>query len=127
MNMNPLLASNALAKPIKQPKKARRPIRKVSKSMAANNSKYNRIAAKFKRDHPICQAHHKIFGLLGSDGSRTQDIHHSRGKLGNLRFDTRFFIPVCRKCHIWIGNNKNLARAVGLLCEVGQWNVAPKD
>jgi len=52
--------------------------------------------------------------------------HHSRGKIGKLLFDTRFFIPVCRTAHNWIDANREKARELGLLCKVGEFNTQPK-
>lgn len=53
--------------------------------------------------------------------------HHSRGKLGSLLCDTRFWIPVCRAAHTWIDANREKARELGLLCKRGEWNKQPKD
>lgn len=54
------------------------------------------------------------------------DVHHSRGRAGALLLETRFWIPLCRRHHEWIGAHPRAAREVGLLAEVGQWNVMPK-
>ena len=51
--------------------------------------------------------------------------HHSRGKLGKLLCDTRFWIPVCRTAHTWIDANREKARELGLLCKRGDWNKQP--
>lgn len=55
------------------------------------------------------------------------DNHHTRGKAGTLYIDKRFFKPVSRKGHEWIQSHPVQARAMGLLCEIGQWNSPPKD
>ncbi len=55
------------------------------------------------------------------------DVHHTRGKIGALLMDERFWLPVCRTCHNWIGNNIAQARSWGLLCELGEWNKVPRD
>lgn len=33
------------------------------------------------------------------------DIHHKKGRTGDLLLDPRFFIGVCRNCHRWIEEN----------------------
>jgi hypothetical protein len=50
------------------------------------------------------------------------DIHHSRGRIGKLLTDERFFIGVCREAHSWIGRNVESARKLGLICARGHWN-----
>lgn len=32
----------------------------------------------------------------------TSEPHHKRGKLGDLLYDVRYWLPVCRKCHTYI-------------------------
>lgn len=55
-------------------------------------------------------------------GKSATEVHHTRGKIGPLLCDERFFMAVCRKCHDWIGNNIEAARARGWICEKGLWN-----
>ena len=50
------------------------------------------------------------------------DCHHSRGKLGPLLLDERYWIPLCRPHHDWVRDNPDAARDMGLLCEKGLWN-----
>ena len=54
-------------------------------------------------------------------------IHHSRGRLGPLLLDTRFYKYVCNAGHAYIGDNPEMARGDGLLCAKGEWNTPPKD
>lgn len=100
-------------------KRKRKPIKRVSDRQAARN----RIWAKVKRDYLKgrlrCERCQKWTNKL--------DVHHSRGKNGSLRYDTRFFIAVCRPCHTWIDNNRAEARKLGLLCDYGLFNQPPKD
>lgn len=51
------------------------------------------------------------------------DIHHMRGRLGKLLTDERYFMAVCRKAHLWIHDNIELARQRGWICETGKWGV----
>ncbi len=78
-------------------------------------TEYRRISRIFKIDHPKCQA---------CQNRKTNDIHHTRGKLGELLIDWRYFLAVCRTCHNWIGCNIEAARTRGWICERGLWNVA---
>jgi hypothetical protein len=56
----------------------------------------------------------------------TDDPHHSRGRVGRLLLDERFWRPVCRRHHDRVKDDPTWARAVGLLPPVGQWNTIPK-
>ncbi len=60
-------------------------------------------------------------------GRPATDQHHVRGKLGPLRNDPRYKVPMCRKCHTWVHANPNKARKAGLLATLGQWNRTPKN
>ena len=83
---------------------------------------YSEIAKLFKHAYPWCEACVAIRNVHASSARETEDVHHKRGKVGLLLFDVRHFIPVCRTCHDWIGDNPEKARELGLLCEKGQWN-----
>ena len=58
---------------------------------------------------------------------RADDNHHSRGRIGTLLLDQRFWVPVCRQHHDWIGAHPAEARALGLIAPLGQWNTKPND
>ena len=47
--------------------------------------------------------------------------HHTRGHLGLLLCDVRYWIAICRKHHNWIHSNIEAARALNLICELGKW------
>ena len=54
-------------------------------------------------------------------------IHHGRGRLGTLKFDTRFFIPVNSFNALWPHENINEARRLGLIALAGDWHKEPND
>ena len=53
------------------------------------------------------------------------DVHHVRGRLGDLLTDTRYWLPLCRRHHDWVGDNPAKARACGMLAQAGEWNTKP--
>lgn len=55
-------------------------------------------------------------------GKPSQEVHHTKGKLGTLLADERFFMATCRACHTWIHEHPKEARLQGWLCEKGDWN-----
>ena len=53
---------------------------------------------------------------------RATDVHHIRGRIGQLLFDQKYWLPVSREGHIWIDNNIEEARAKGWIAAKGDWN-----
>lgn len=42
------------------------------------------------------------------------ELHHAKGRVGSLLTDVRFFKALCRKCHRWVEDNPEEAKALGL-------------
>lgn len=102
----------------------RKRIPQVSKVQRKKNTAYSVVVKKFKLENPFCACCPKRKMVPRP----TEHNHHQRGKLGPLLTDVRFFIPVCFNCHAWIGDHPVEARAIGMLCEEGEWNVpVPPD
>lgn len=95
-------------------KKPVRRIRKRSKAMDARMRQYRKLANAFKRDNPKC--------AMPKCQSKTDDVHHTRGRAGSLLLDWRYWKPVCRSCHDWIQRNPIFARDLKMLCDPGLWN-----
>lgn len=55
------------------------------------------------------------------------DVHHVRGRAGNLLTDERFWLAVSRQAHERIHAHPAWARVRGWLAEKGDWNRAPDD
>jgi len=90
-----------------------------SKPKAVLDAVYSAIATMFKLAHPWC----KICELRRlSPIHGTEDVHHSKGRGGLLLLDVRWYIPTCRSCHQWAGDNIEAARAIGVTCPKGNWN-----
>lgn len=47
--------------------------------------------------------------------------HHARGRVGSLKCDVRWFVPICRPHHDWVHRNIAEARKLGLICQLGEW------
>ncbi len=103
--------SGAVVSTNAQPKR----IARRSKSMARRMREYRVKADAYKREHRHCER--------AGCAKLTADIHHTRGRVGTLLMDTRFWVAVCRSCHDWIAANPEQARSEGLLCAKGSWNV----
>lgn len=62
---------------------------------------------------------------LAGVARRASEVHHSRGRIGRLLLDRRFWIAVCIPCHDWIHDNRRAAEALELVCPGRKWNVFP--
>lgn len=78
------------------PKKPKKSIRKVSLKMVTELQKYRFIRAEYLARYPKCQAK-----LEGCTKGSTQ-IHHQKGRIGDLLTDSTHFLAVCHNCHHWI-------------------------
>jgi hypothetical protein len=90
-------------------------------AITINSGPYQLLVKQFKDANPVC-------GVCNS--ARTCDVHHSRGRLGELLTMVMYWVPVCRVCHDWIHNNPAVARekswrGISLLAPKGQFNTLP--
>jgi len=85
----------------------RRPVKPGIKKMSAKRAKQNTLYLQkrnaFLKANPFCQA--KIIGC-----QRIADqIHHMRGRDGDLLSDERYFLAVCQTCHRDITDDSKMA------------------
>lgn len=83
-------------------------INSVSEKRKKSNKIYSEERLKYLESHIFCKA------KLENCTVRATDIHHMKGRLGELFLDTRYWLAVCRKCHTWITENPLKAIALGL-------------
>lgn len=69
---------------------------------------YSQERLLFLEQFPFCKAQ------LENCTVRATDIHHKKGRLGELYLDTNYWLPTCRSCHTWITENPLKAIAKGL-------------
>ena len=62
----------------------------------------------FLSAHPMCQAH-----ISGICTQRATDVHHMCGRIGDLYLDEKFWLAVCRACHMYIETHPKEAREKG--------------
>lgn len=101
----------------------------ITAKRRARVAQYTRDRKWFLAEHPWCE-----WGLRQTPPVhiRSTEVHHSRGKVGRLLLDQRFWFAVSREGHIWIHGlsrvngkivaNVHEARKLGLMCAVGLWN-----
>ena len=82
-------------------------MRKVSKKQSANLRQYKKVREAYLESNPNCEAKTSNCTYIA------QEIHHVRGRCGNLLQDDSNFLSVCRNCHVWIENNVKEAKELG--------------
>lgn len=116
-------ATGRAGKP-KPGKGRRKPVRSVSAKRAKELTTYRLARAALLAPLPWCEACNPLFGAKFP--AVATEIHHSRGKSGNLLCDARHFRLVCATCHRFIHDHPTLARSAGLLAPVGDWGRGEK-
>ncbi len=107
-----------------------KPIRSATTKRAKELRKYS-ADAKVYLENRNCAVHGKLTHEWFWDVSKiiepATQIHHTHGRMGSLLNYQPWWLACCATCHRWIEDNKAKARALGFLCELGEWNVAPKE
>lgn len=81
---------------------------KSSKRIVQDNL-YSKQRKLFLTTHSMCKA-----ALPGVCNGPACDIHHMKGRIGNLLLDETYWLPVCRACHYWIEMRPEAAKELGL-------------
>lgn len=110
------------ARPVVSKMTTKRPpryIHRMSPKRRARIVEYHKKRRSFLLANPWC-----AWGLAQNPKKhiRSTEVHHTRGRIGALLLDERFWKAVSSEGHNWIHAHPNEARKLGLLCEVGQWN-----
>lgn len=99
-----------------RPPKRKKRINPISPKKKEINALYAKRKRLYLKLHPICEACHK---------AKATDLHHSRGRSGQLLVLAQYFQALCSTCHRWVHDNPKEAQAKGLLAGPGDWNVVP--
>ncbi len=81
---------------IAPPLKEWKPIRKVSTKRKEENEIYSELREEFLKTNPECQA--------SGCSKESEDVHHMIGRGKELN-NTKYWLAVCRNCHIFITDN----------------------
>ena len=76
-------------------KKKPKPIPKVSEKQIERLAKYRKVRDGFMANK-TCEA--KLDGCT----IKATDLHHAKGKIGDLLTDQRYFKALCRNCHSYL-------------------------
>lgn len=99
--------SRAALKGKKEPK-PRKPVKKVSDKRSKENKIYTGKRIIFLAEHKICEA--KLEGCT----IKSTDVHHIRGRCGELFLDETHWKALCRSCHKFVEENSEMAKELGL-------------
>ena len=73
-------------------------MRTRSKKRAKQEHEYSKKQLLFLENNPTCQ-------VRGCESSATE-VHHKKGRIGDLLTDERYFLAVCRPHHLYIENQR---------------------
>lgn len=65
---------------------------------------YEPLAKKFREENPVCQINSP--DCTGG----TECVHHSKGRVGKLLLDVKFWMAACFRCNNWIEGEDGWAR-----------------
>ena len=85
--------------------KPMKPIPKVSKKRQIKNLQYSVLRTEFlgKKENKICPI----------TGKPTTDIHHKKGRVGELFLDTKYWVALSREGHRFVEENPEWAKEKG--------------
>lgn len=80
----------------------------ISDKQKVRLARYRVARDEYMRQHGVCQAQ-----LDRICTYKATDLHHRAGRVGELLWDTRYFLAVCRGCHQLIEREPAMAKEKG--------------
>ena len=117
-------AERAFERKRNKPSGPRKFIATATKPRAADLAAYRVRRKTWLKEHPVCEACPKLFGLaavVDKGPHASEAVHHKRGRRGKLLLDERHWLAVCDHSHDFIHHNIAIARAADLIAQPGQW------
>lgn len=93
---------------ISKPTAKAKPIAPRSQKRSKEERLYLAKRIIFLQENPMCQAH-----LPGICTKHATEVHHKKGRIGELLLNILFWLGVCHACHEWIENNREEAMEKG--------------
>lgn len=82
-------------------KKKPKPLSKASKKELTRRAKYMKARAEYLRENPVCE--------VSGCNHKADQIHHRKGRVGDLLFNKDFFFATHIECHHEIETNPKWA------------------
>ena len=92
-----------------KPTVKQKPIRPRSPKRASQEAEYSAKRKVFLTKHPMCQ-----MNLPGICTTYATDVHHMKGRIGDLLLDEQFWKAGCRACHDYVEKHPKEAKEMGL-------------
>ena len=83
-------------------------MRQYSKKRAKQMRDYSKVRVEYLLENPYCEAR-----IPGCTIEATQ-IHHKKGRIGDLLTDTSNFLAICHHCHEFVEGHPKRAKELGL-------------
>lgn len=96
-----------------KPKKKQKPIKRFSKKLSKRLTNYSKLRKEFLslQENKTCIVSKIIFNKT----ALATEIHHKKGRKGELLNYTPYWLSVSREGHEWIHNNPSIAYSLGFL------------
>ena len=101
-------SNTGVAKLSIKPTAKSKPIPVRSQKRSKEERLYSGKRVIFLQENPMCQAH-----LPGICTKHATEVHHKKGRIGELLLNILFWLGVCHACHEWIENNRAEAMELG--------------
>lgn len=88
------------------PSKPSKKIKSISNNRLKDLSEYRYVRDNYLGEHKVCEN--------PNCSNPSEDLHHAKGRVGGLLTDVRYFKALCRRCHRWVEDNPEEAKALGL-------------
>jgi hypothetical protein len=92
-------------RPVKEKKYYEIP--RISKKRLAENKTYTPAVKAYVKANPYCAIKSEVCTKI------TDAPHHTKGRIGSLLSDERYWLPACNECNLYIEDNDAWARANG--------------
>ena len=103
------LGSSSKDKPynvVQKDKSVLKRINNVSSKKLLELAKYRIVRDQYLKDHPVCEFY--------TCDCREVELHHGKGRTGDLLSNTDYFKSLCREHHRWVEENPVEAKELGL-------------
>ena len=97
-------------KPAGNKKSPKHTIPKATVKRLKQLKEYSELRVEFLYNNRICVGS----GIIKGCTKNATEIHHKRGKIGELLIDVNNFAAICRNCHEWITENSKEAIELNL-------------
>lgn len=86
-----------------------KPIARRSVKRSKEEREYAKLRKKFLGENPLC-----VLAVEHDCTIHATEVHHSKGRIGELLLAVEHFIPVCHNGHVWAESHPIEAKELGI-------------